>query len=151
MITNSQPEDSLEGGTSRAGVANLLRRGLALALAYLMIPVGIGDVYAQSVAAAQTLSPVVVEATDAIGRPMAGATVTFYETMCAWTPACAGSEDCPSPPVLGQQTVTAVSGSDGTVSLTPIANQGLPVRIVVQATVGPNGEYDFELEQAPSE
>lgn len=106
---------------------------------------------AQSVAAAQTLSPVVVEATDAIGRPMAGATVTFYETMFAWTPACAGSEDCPSPPVLGQQTVTAVSGSDGTVSLTPIANQGLPVRIVVQATVGPNGEYDFELEQAPSE
>ncbi len=106
---------------------------------------------AQNVPAAQTLSPVVLEATDAIGRPMAGATVTLYETMFAWTPACAESEACPSPPVLGQQTVTAVSASDGTVTLTPMANQGVPVRIVAQATVGPNAVYGFELEQAPSE
>lgn len=103
----------------------------------------------QSVAATQTLLPVVLEATDAIGRPMAGATVSFHETMFAWTPACTGSENCPQPPVLGQETVEAVSASDGTVSLTPMANQGLPVRIVVEATVGPNAVYDFELEQAP--
>ncbi|MGC8549479.1 MAG: IPT/TIG domain-containing protein [Acidobacteriaceae bacterium] len=103
----------------------------------------------QSVTATQALTPVVLEATDAIGRPMAGATVTFHETMFAWTPACVGSEPCPSPPVLGQQTVDAVSASDGTVSLTPMANAGVPVRIVVQAMVGPNAAYDFELEQYP--
>ena len=105
---------------------------------------------AQSVDATQALSAAVLEVTDAIGRPMAGATVTFHETMFAWTPACTGSEPCPSPPVLGEQTVEAVSASDGTVSLTSMANQGVPVRIVVEATVGANAVYDFELEQAPT-
>ena len=100
--------------------------------------------------ATQALTPVVLEATDAIGRPMAGATVTFHETMFAWTPVCVGSEACPSPPVLRQQTVEAASASDGTVSLTPMANGGVPLRIVVQAMVGPNAVYDFELEQYPS-
>ena len=104
---------------------------------------------AQSVSATDALTPVVLEATDAIGRPMAGAMVTFHETMFAWTPACVGSEACPSPPVLGQQTVSVVSASDGTVKLTPMANQGAPVRIVVEATVGPNAVYDFELDQTP--
>ncbi len=104
---------------------------------------------AQSVGAAQTLAPAVLEVTDAIGRPMAGAPVIFHETMFAWTPACSGSGECPSPPVLAQQTVEAVSASDGTVKLTPMANQGVPVRIVVQATVGSNAVYNFELEQSP--
>lgn len=103
----------------------------------------------QSVGAADTPAPAVLEATDAIGRPMAGATVTFHETMFAWTPACVGSESCPSPPVLGQQTVSVVSASDGTVRLTPMANQGVPARIVVEATVGANAVYDFELDQTP--
>jgi hypothetical protein len=106
---------------------------------------------AQSVGASQVLAPVVLEATDAIGRPMAGATVSFHQTMFEWTPACVGSESCPSPPVLGEQTVDVVSASDGTVRFTPMANHGAPVRIVVQAAVGPNATYAFELEQAPDE
>lgn len=48
MTMNAQLVDSRECSSSQAGVANLFRRGLALALAYLMIPIGIGDVYAQS-------------------------------------------------------------------------------------------------------
>ena len=85
-----------------------------------------------------------------LGRPIAATTVTFHETMFAWMPVCTGSGECPSPPVLGQQTVEAVSSSDGRVNLIPMTNQGMPVRIVVQATVGANAVYDFELEQAPA-
>lgn len=48
MNTNAQPVENFERSSSQEGVANLLRRGLALVLAYLMIPIGIGDVYAQS-------------------------------------------------------------------------------------------------------
>lgn len=103
----------------------------------------------QSVDAMQAFAPAVLKVTDADGRPMAGATVTFHETMFAWTPACTGSGECPSSPALGQQTVEAVSAGDGTVSLTPMLNQGTPVRIVIQAMVGPSAEYDFALEQTP--
>lgn len=48
MTTNSQPVGSFERSPLQVGAVSLLRRGLALTLAYLMIPVGIGDVYAQS-------------------------------------------------------------------------------------------------------
>jgi hypothetical protein len=101
------------------------------------------------VSATQALAPAVLEVTDAIGRPMRGATVSFYETMFAWTQPCTGSENCPSAPVLGEQMVDVVSGNGGMVKLTPVANQGVPVRIAVEATVGPNAVYSFELEQAP--
>ncbi len=47
MSTNTQQVGSLEHSKARAGAVPLLRRGLALALAYLMIPMSIGDVYAQ--------------------------------------------------------------------------------------------------------
>lgn len=48
MSTNTQPICNAERSKPEAGATNLLRRGLALALAYLMIPIGIGDVYAQN-------------------------------------------------------------------------------------------------------
>ncbi len=48
MTTNPQPVSSNERSFSQPGPADLLRRGLALALVYLMLPMGIGDVYAQS-------------------------------------------------------------------------------------------------------
>ena len=41
----------------------------------------------QIVTCGQNFAPVTVEVTDAVGTPMAGADVTFYETLHAWTPA----------------------------------------------------------------
>jgi hypothetical protein len=57
----------------------------------------------QSVAATEGLAPVVIEVTDAIGHPMAGAVVTFYQTLDAWTARCPAHGKCPPAPVLEQQ------------------------------------------------
>lgn len=48
MKTEKQPFRIPGQRNSQAGVADLVRRGLALSLAYLMIPMGIGDLYAQA-------------------------------------------------------------------------------------------------------
>jgi hypothetical protein len=48
MKTEKQPVQIPEQSTFEAGQSGLLRRGLALSLAYLMIPMGMGDLYAQS-------------------------------------------------------------------------------------------------------
>jgi hypothetical protein len=48
MAIKAQLVDPGKSNSSQTVVAGLFRRGLALALAYLMIPIGISDVYAQS-------------------------------------------------------------------------------------------------------
>ncbi|MGC8549480.1 MAG: DUF3300 domain-containing protein [Acidobacteriaceae bacterium] len=48
MTTSSKTVGSYERSSTRFGAAGLLRRGLALSLAYLMVPIGMGDVYGQS-------------------------------------------------------------------------------------------------------
>lgn len=101
----------------------------------------------QSVAAGSPFAPVVLEATDAVGDPMAGAVVTFHETQMAWTPECV--TDCVSPQVLSQQTVEAITNSLGQVTLNAMSAPGASI-LRVQATVGSSAEYDFELEQQPN-
>ncbi len=103
----------------------------------------------QSISSVQSLQPVTLEVTDAVGHPMAGATVTFYETLDAWTPPCPSHGACPSAPMLAQQTMQAVSAIDGTVSLTPLAIAGQASRLFVTAIVGNSATLDFELVQYP--
>lgn len=104
---------------------------------------------AQNIAAGQSFTPVVLEVTDTMGDPVAGATVTFYETLDAWTPACSAEAVCPPAPIIQQQTVQLVSGSDGTVILNPISSPGQPVRLYVTAVAGISGLMNFELQQFP--
>lgn len=103
----------------------------------------------QQPAPGAAFSPVTLEVIDAVGHPMAGATVTFYETLHAWTAPCPTQGGCPPAPVLGQTTVQAVSAADGTVSLTPMALGGQPGRLLVLAVTGPNATYSFELDSPP--
>ena len=42
----------------------------------------------QSIAATGNFAPITLEVTDAVGHSMAGAVVTFYETLDEWTPRC---------------------------------------------------------------
>jgi hypothetical protein len=103
----------------------------------------------QSVAAAQSFAPVVIEVTDAIGRPLAGAVVTFYETLDAWTSRCPVHGVCPPAPMLEQQSVQAVSAADGTVTLTPLSIAGEASRLYVTVAAGGSATLNFELDKHP--
>lgn len=104
----------------------------------------------QRVEASQVLAPLVLKVTDAAGQPVAGATVSFYETEFSWAPPCDSTEQCPAPTVLGQKSVSAVSASDGTVTLTPMRNEEQPANLVINAAVGPSATYTTTLTQYPT-
>jgi hypothetical protein len=103
----------------------------------------------QTVSSAQSLAPVVLRVTDAVGHPMACGIVTFYETLTAWTPPCPEHGRCPAAQVLSQQTLQATSADDGSVILTPLSNGGQPVGLAVTAVTGDSAVLSFELEQYP--
>jgi hypothetical protein len=105
----------------------------------------------QTVMLPNELAPATVKVTDAVGHPMAGASVTFYETLVAWTPPCSQYGPCPNPPVLKQETVQGVSLADGTVSFTPLSISGQPSRLFVTAVTGTSSSLDFELQQYPAQ
>ena len=103
----------------------------------------------QTIAAGQNFAPITLEVTDAVGHPMAGAVVTFYETLHAWTPDCTGQGPCPAAPVLNQTTVQLTSANDGTVTLVPVSGQGEAVQLSVVAAAGSSATLDFEMECHP--
>ncbi|QNI30556.1 IPT/TIG domain-containing protein [Alloacidobacterium dinghuense] len=103
----------------------------------------------QALSASETPNPVVLRVTDAVGHPMAGGVVTFYETLRQWTPDCPTQGRCPSAPILAMQTVQATSGADGSVTLTPLTGNGVPTRLDVTAVTGSVASLNFEIEQHP--
>lgn len=103
----------------------------------------------QTLAAGQFFSPVALEVTDSSGHPLAGAIVTFYETLDRWTPPCSPGASCPPAPLIQQQTAQATSGPDGMVVLTPIDSSSEAARLYVTAVVGNSAILNFELEQHP--
>jgi hypothetical protein len=103
----------------------------------------------QIISPGQNFTPVTLEVTDAIGHPMAGATVTFYETLHAWTPDCPAQGSCPPTPILSQAVVQSVSGADGLTSLTPVSSGNQPSRLDVVAVAGQSASLNFELESYP--
>jgi hypothetical protein len=94
-------------------------------------------------------SPVVLKVTDSIGHPMAGAAVTFYESLQQWTPDCPTQGRCPSVPVLATKTVQAISGPDGLVTLIPLTGSGEPTRLYITAVTGGTASLTFQIEQHP--
>jgi hypothetical protein len=102
----------------------------------------------QYLSLSQAFVPVVLRVTDAFGHPLAGANVTFAEMLDGWTEPCPIQGGCPPAPVLGQQTVQATSGLDGSVTLTPLSANGLAARLLVLAATG-NTVLGFELDAHP--
>ena len=103
----------------------------------------------QTISANEMPVPAVLRVTDAVGHPMAGGAVTFYETLKQWTPGCPAQGRCPSAPTLAMQTVQAVSGNDGLVTLIPLTGNGEPTRLYVTAVTGNVASLNFEIEQHP--
>jgi len=103
----------------------------------------------QTLAASATPAPVVLRVTDAVGHPMAGGVVTFYETLWQWTSDCPSQGRCPASPLLASQSVQATSGSDGLVTLLPLSGNGQPTRLDVTAVTGNVATLNFEIDQHP--
>jgi hypothetical protein len=103
----------------------------------------------QQLAASATPAPVVLEVTDAVGHPLAGAVVNFYEKLSAWQPSCPASGQCPTTQTLATQTVTATSDANGLVTLTPLTGSGQPSSLLVNATTGLQNSLVFSIVQHP--
>ena len=102
----------------------------------------------QYIYASQTFAPVVLHVTDAFGDPLAGAMVTFAEVLDGWIEPCPAQGDCAPPPVLAQQTVQAISGIDGSVTLTPLSANDQAARLLMTAATG-DAALNFELDAHP--
>ncbi len=81
-------------------------------------------------------APMVLDVIGPSGEPMAGAAVSFYETLRPWTPPCPAQGSCPTAPILATQTVVAVSAADGSVSLSPLTDGIVPTQLEVLAVTG---------------
>ncbi|MBV8629798.1 MAG: IPT/TIG domain-containing protein [Silvibacterium sp.] len=103
----------------------------------------------QMVAASASLAPVLLKVTDAIGHPMAGVVVMFYEVLDAWTRRCPLHGACPPAQVLEQQSVQAISAAGGTVALIPLSMPGKASRLFVTAVTGASAVLTFELDKHP--
>jgi hypothetical protein len=86
---------------------------------------------------------------DMDGNPMAGATVTLYQSLYAWAPPCPAHGRCVQPQFLGSQTAIATSGLDGTVNFTPASLPGVPTNLVGVAATGNTSTLTVAVEQHP--
>lgn len=103
----------------------------------------------QSVSAAKTLGPVVVQVTDAAGHPIESAPVTVAQTSDAWQGACPATGRCPSSPVLTSSRKTYVTDTNGRFSITPLELAGVASTINITIIAGTNGFVSLSLLKTP--
>ena len=103
----------------------------------------------QTLAVGDRVSPVLLQVLDVAGNPMAGATVTFYETLRQWEPVCPSTGGCPIAPVLATQSVQAISDSGGMVSLTPLTDATVPTMLQAEAVTGNSSTMAISIERHP--
>jgi hypothetical protein len=104
---------------------------------------------AQSLEATATPNQVVLRLEDMNGNPMAGGTVTLYESLYAWTPPCGRHGRCAQAQLLKTAAATVTSGIDGSVIFTPISISGVATRLVGVAVTGYSSTLNLEIEQHP--
>jgi hypothetical protein len=104
---------------------------------------------AQILTASGTPGMVTLRVRDMNGNPMAGGTVTFYQSLYAWTPPCPPHGRCSQAPLLATQTAAAVSALDGSVSFAPASIPGIATSLVGLAVTGNSGTMSVTVEQHP--
>ncbi len=103
----------------------------------------------QSLAVSGTPAQIVLRVRDAVGNPMAGATVTLAQAVYAWAPPCPPHGRCAQAELLANQTATAVSGIDGTVAFEPASLAGTAVNVAGIAATGDTSTVGVALEIHP--
>ncbi len=103
----------------------------------------------QSVAASGTLTPVVLQITDAASHPVAGAVVEVYQTVDAWQLPCPDRGRCPIPPVLASSQYSVTSDVNGLVTIAPQQLSGLAETTNLAVATGTQGFLSLTLEKQP--
>ncbi len=103
----------------------------------------------QTMAASATPSLITLRVLDMDGNPMAGASVTLYQSLYAWAPPCPARGRCVQPEFLGAQTAVATSALDGTVSFTPASLPGVATNMLGVAATGNASTLAIAIEQHP--
>ncbi len=105
----------------------------------------------QTIAATGTPSQVVLRVLDMDGNPMANGTVSFYQSLYAWTPPCNPHAVCAQGVLLATQSATATSAIDGSVSFTPASLPGVATNLVGIAATGNTATVEVAIETVVSD
>ena len=103
----------------------------------------------QNLSVSGTPSQIVLRVLDMDGNPMAGGTVTFYQALYAWTPACPAHGRCAQAELLTTEAATATSALDGTVIFAPASVPGAATSMTGLAVTGNSGSVLIAIEQHP--
>lgn len=104
---------------------------------------------AQTLGVTDTPAQIVLRLRDMNGNAMAGGTVTLYQAVYAWVPACPAHGVCAQAELLATTTTTASSALDGTVVFSPATLPGTATRTVATATTGNTSALAVTLEVHP--
>ena len=85
------------------------------------------------------LAPIVALVVDSVGHPVAGASVSIYQTVRALNVLCPVESRCPAMPILRSQATVAISGVDGTVTVAPLEVNGASTQTEIEFAAGTQG------------
>jgi hypothetical protein len=104
---------------------------------------------AQTLSTSGTPGLITLRVRDMNGNPMAGASVSFYQSLYAWTPPCPPRGRCAQASLLATQVAVAISALDGTVTFSPASIPGIATNLVAQAVTGNASTVPIAVEQHP--
>jgi hypothetical protein len=104
---------------------------------------------AQSLPTGSTPSSMVFRLLDMDGNPMAGGTVTLYQSLYAWTQPCSAHTVCTTGTLLATQSSVATSALDGTVSFAPVSLSGVATQLHALAASGNTATVAATVERHP--
>jgi hypothetical protein len=103
----------------------------------------------QSLSASATPALVTLRVLDMNGNPMAGGTVTLFQSLYAGTPPCSARGRCVQAQLLSTQTSVGNSALDGTVSFVPASLPGVATNLLGVAATGNSSTLVIAVEQHP--
>jgi hypothetical protein len=103
----------------------------------------------QSLSVAATPAQITLRLLDMDGNPMAGGSVSLYQSLYAWAPPCPTHGVCPPAPLLATQTASATSALDGAVTFLPASLPGVATNLVALAASGNASTLAIAIEQHP--
>ena len=103
----------------------------------------------QSLTLQSTPSQITLRLLDTDGNPMAGGSVSFYQSLYAWAPPCAAHSVCPPSTLLATQSAAATSALDGTVAFSPATLPGVATNLIGLASSGSTSSLNISIEQYP--
>jgi hypothetical protein len=103
----------------------------------------------QSLAVAATPSQITLRVLDMDGTPMAGGSVSLYQTLYAWAPPCPLHGLCAQAQRLATQVATATSALDGSVTFAPASIPGVATNLLGLAVTGNTASIHIAIEEHP--